>query len=71
MENPTDKDGCGDYLLLHFPPFVANRQSCPASHAQPCDCPPLHHPLVTIYLSYPLGYPTLVMYPTSYCSNTN
>ncbi len=28
-----------DFLLLHFPPFVANRligQSCPASYAQPC-----------------------------------
>ncbi len=27
-----------DYLLLHFPPFVANHlieQSCPASYAQP------------------------------------
>ncbi len=48
---------CSDYLLKHFPPFFANHLiclSCPSSHAQLCECPPLPHPLVTIFQ---YGYP--------------
>ncbi len=37
---------CDIFLLLLL--TLLSLQSCPASHAQPCDCPPLHHSLVTI-----------------------
>ncbi len=66
-------DICGDYLLNHFSPFVANRPYRPASHAQLCDCSatpattcPSYHSHAHVYNSVTVSLYTLP--PSSYMS---